>query len=614
MEKVREKKVEENIFPKVPCTDPSEQIKNESEEEKLELPEEKIDLQPKERNQNTVDEEKPNSPSISSCYTSEEEEEEREGGEYQEVSKSTEKSNKSEEQTDKEEYIEKYENKGEELTEEEEEEEDDQEPLNRTVTLVPVDYSTEREDIKICCVCNNIVSQHSESLDKRRRRGQCKDDKKEAFKNSYISGQNPYTEFPMCGCVAHFGCLIHSRWIRNNNSKKSVICPSCSEPKSKFTLQETRDYVKSMDQYKPVVTLAIPSDSEKKKILESLIQLLHQTGRHAEAIRYTVRMKKDFGDIWNFIKNEKVVKFDDFMKLGWDMSQVYHYVTSDFTELCNKYGFAIDHLSHEQTAVGLGINYKITARDLKTKFQREFNLKKLASLKMTPLSMMVLGINTHELCLLGMKKDGIKHFEKLSMRDWVKMLNFSKEHLYILGIRKEDFSNPKVLGSTYREKSKKVEQNSLPKKSEGVLWSVEGLRDLLQLTDDELIRYKLAVPEDFKEGGMLEKSSGIPSFSSKNHGYHHNARRRRKPLKERRRKNRSNRNNSPSGEYLFDDVRFATDSVISIPRNSYANRKTSKTNAKQHVKMPSFAPLSESEKLSMKELEGIRKDMDAKIL
>jgi len=524
------------------------------------------------------------------------------------------------------------------IKEEEEEEEsleyDDEfteeipEQIIRHVTLVPVECNTEKEDIKICCICNNIVSQHKKSEEEEEESGSDVERKgnPDSVRKSFISGQNPYTEFPRCGCVTHFACLIHSRWVRNNNSKKSVICPSCSEPKPLFTLEETRNHVRTMDQYKPSVKVGIPDDAEKKKIVQSLIQLLYNTGRHTEALSYSTRLKSDFTGVWNYIKNEKVVKFDDFMKLGWDMSHVYNYITKDFTELCNKYEFNLDHLSHEQTAIGLAINYEITAADLKTKFQKEFTLKKLASLDMTPLAMMVLGMNTHQLCLLGMKKDGIKHFQKLSMRDWVKMLNFSKEHLHILGIRKEDFSNPKVLGNSYGEclnRNGKYHHSHTSSvqlrkgKGEGVLWSVEGLRDLLDLTNEELLKYKLASPKDLK-GGTSRYHPNDYHPSRRGHSVHKG---RRKPLKERRRRRIKRGLPSASGkndgsvvhstDSLLRGLREIDNQIIPPPTLQY-NSKKENSGMGMSRKMPEFAPLTKSEKESIAQLKAISEGVGLK--
>lgn len=485
----------------------------------------------------------------------------------------------------------------EEEVEEEEEESDDDYTVSRT-TIIPVECESTKEAIKMCCICNKVVDQHSPSEGEE----SGSSDKGKPL----ISGQNPYTEFPKCGCVSHFACLIHSRWVRTNNTRKTVMCPSCSEPKSKFSLEQTREHISGMKQYKPSVMVGIPDEVEKKKIAQSLIELLSHTGKIGEACQYATNMKNDYSDVWEYIKKGGCVKIDDFMKLGWDMSQVYHYVTTDFTELCNRYGFELDHLKHEQTAVGLALNYKVTATDLKTKFPDEFSLKKIAELQMSPISMMALGIDTHQLCLLGMKKDGIRRFKHLSMRDWVKMLNFSKEHLHILGIRKGDFINSKVLGNTYDSTessfgyprpphSKSVA--SMSKRGEGVLWSVEGLRDLLDLTNEDLIKYKLVDPNEVKKGGKYYSPGS----------YYRGRPGRRKSLKQRKRqKNVLERQSAADG--ILEGI-GPERKIIPISRNRHNNPRT-RGGMRRQTARPGFAPLSDRQKRNIAQLQDIIKDVE----
>jgi len=467
-------------------------------------------------------------------------------------------------------------------SEEEEEEVSDDYTIHRT-TIIPVEREISRETIKMCCICNKIVDQYSHSEDDEEESGSS--DKTRPL----MSGQNPYTEFPKCGCVSHFTCLIHSRWVRTNESKKSVMCPVCSEPKPKFSLEETREHIRGMKQYKPVVTVGIPDDTEKKKIAASLIELLSETGKLTDAVQYALRVKQDYSGVWDHIKKNGAVKFDDFMKLGWDMSQIYHYVTRDFTELCNRYDFKLEHISHEPTAVGLALNYKVTATDLKTKFPDEFTLKTISDYKMSPISMMALGIDTHQLCLLGMKKDGIRRFKHLSMRDWVKMLNFGKEHLEILGVRKGDFSNPKVLGNTY----------SNTERGEGVLWSVEGLRDLLELTNEDLVKYMMVDPSDVKKGGKYYQNRR--HFSSS--GYRRRDERR-KPLKQRRR-NRKNSVRETAADGILEGI-DPNQRIITIPRDRRNGRPRG---GRRQTTRPGFAPLSDREKRNIAQLHDIIRDV-----
>ncbi len=477
-----------------------------------------------------------------------------------------------------------------------EEEDDKEEGMNSHVTLIPVECHSEREAIKICCICNDVIDQFKLDIDNdEEEEGESGEGKK--LDKPLLEGQHAWAEFPQCGCTAHVACFIHSRWVRNNDKKKSVICPRCSEPKTKFSLDEVRSHLSGVNQYKPVIGHGLPTQQMQNKIADSLITLLQNKGRVGDSVLYATKLKTDYTDIWKFIKESGEVKFDDFLSLGWDMSQVYHFITSDFTELCNKYEFNINHLAHEPTAIGLAINYKITASDLKTKFPKDFTLKNLASLDLTPTSMMALGITTHQLCILDMKKDGIKLFEKLNMRDWVKMLNFSKEHLYILGIRKEDFDNPKVLGNNFQEMLKDNTSSYSPKTAEGVLWTIEGLQILLQMTDDELVKYKLAGPDELKN--RLK-------YHGKNKVYYTrrgNNRRRRKSLKERRRKNIAI-NQSPV-DHILGSLEANRDVIIVCPdgrRTEYRRRGR----GQQKNRRPVFAPLTDREKRNLAEMESVK--------
>ena len=447
----------------------------------------------------------------------------------------------------------------------------------RVEFLIPVEVKENNDSIKFCSVCKDVIPNRKDKFIRKKIQGK-------------LHKQNPSMEFPDCGCVVHFNCIKHTRWeCRNGDTKEDfVLCPSCTEPTPKFTLQQFRDFMAS--KYPPNTTGKVLTEEEQVKLSQKLIEALARTRNYKDAFLYSTRINNDYSKVWEFVKSGEL-NVSDFLKLGWDMSEIYHYITKDFYVLCNKYGFDITHLKDDQTAIGLAVNYKVTDRDLKIAFPNTFNLKTLIGLRMHPSCMATLGINAHKLCVMGMKKDGIKQFDWITMRQWIKTLDFGRNHLIILGIRHKDFYNPKVLGMKQKIRS------DIPFSDDesGALWTIKGLKELLAMTDQELVEFQLA-PHRTKRGGF--------AFGKQKGPY-----RMRKSLKERSMKRSSSPRTSEqdSPEFFDSDTKKIINNLkdqnvfIVVPM-----RKKKNKNLKKKIL---FAPITEEEKDMARGLEKVKKMM-----
>lgn len=335
------------------------------------------------------------------------------------------------------------------ISEEEEEEEDSVEDgeSKRTslIVLSPVAES-------ICCMCKNKIPR-------------C--DKKLTIKNP-TSRQDPYVEFPKCGCSSHLSCLIKTRWVQKNKA----VCPSCSEPPLSVPLERVREILAKNRNYSDAPDTELPDTAERKQLAEFLIKVLTLKHKYDMAAKYVGKGTHDYTPIWDYIKKSGEVTFDDFISLGFDVSKIYKYVTSDFDELCDKYCFSLDNLKNEQNLVDMCINYHLDADMLREKFSKRFNLQKIKELRLTARGMTALGLTTHKMCMMGLSKDAFKDFHWLTMNDWIKGLNFTPYHIEFLGIRACDFSKHGVM-------------------HEKILWSIEGLQQSLNLSAQDLVKLKL---------------------------------------------------------------------------------------------------------------------------
>jgi len=329
-----------------------------------------------------------------------------------------------------------------------------------------------------------------------------------------VSGLLPQpvmVEFSVCGCRAHFGCYSKSRWSR---IESTTTCPACSEPNRRISKEELRESLLTKEQYKPNVTSSIPhTDAEKKKLMQAVMELLIRTHKFSDAAKHMFNKSTNFSEAWKHIKSGEV-KFDDFIGLGWDMSHIYHYITKDVRELKEKYGFTLDHLKNEKIAIGLATIYNVDQDDLKVHFRdQDFGLPKLKELQLSPITLNALGLDTHQLLLLGLKKDEIKHFPQITMSDWVLTLNFVPLHIKLLGIKESDFENPSVLGKS-------------PKNS--IIWTLEGLRSMLDITSEQMATLGLTRSSSTTRSRMSSqrrRMTGYPHRYPSIHEYHRNARR-----------------------------------------------------------------------------------------
>lgn len=247
-------------------------------------------------------------------------------------------------------------------------------------------------------------------------------------------------------------------------------CPDCSRP-----TQVSIDFDKEPE----------PPDIEDTQTFVSKLRLLvrkrgvtaglkgiHQAYKSGEGIQ------KGFPEV---TKNEIIqskLRLDDLLTAGFSLDTIHTTMGvkswKDFLAI----GFNEDKLPKLEAHVGTltrlyGIDSACLRRDLR------LSLKKLAGLNLRSTTLRDLGFDTHELCFMGLQKNGIKWFRNLTMANWVEHLNFGKIHLGILKINRKDFDNPECLAP--------------------VFWNAEGLREKLNITEGNAIRIRLIDPRDLEQ-------------------------------------------------------------------------------------------------------------------
>jgi len=275
------------------------------------------------------------------------------------------------------------------------------------------------------------------------------------------------TRLPCCGFMLHEACFRRRGW---HHLPAELKCPDCSRP-----TQISIDYEKEPE----------PPDIEDTQTFVSKLRLLvrkrgvtaglkgiHQAYKSGEGIQ------KGFPEV---TKNEVIrskLRLDDLLTAGFSLDTIHTTMGvkswKDFLAI----GFNEDKLPKLEAHVGTltrlyGIDSTCLRRDLR------LSLKKLAGLNLRSTTLRDLGFDTHELCFMGLQKNGIKWFRNLTMANWVEHLNFSKIHLGILKINRKDFDNPECLAP--------------------VFWNAEGLREKLNITEGNAIRIRLIDPRDLEQ-------------------------------------------------------------------------------------------------------------------
>ena len=299
------------------------------------------------------------------------------------------------------------------------------------------------------------------------------------LKNIYPA-EETVTQLPCCGFVLHEPCFRKRGW--HHMPACDLRCPDCSHPP-----ELTIDYDKEPE----------PPDVEDTQTFASKLRLLVRKRGVTSTLREIHRayqtgdgIKESLAEV---TKNEIIrsnLRLDDLLTAGFSLDSIHTTMGVKSWEDFMAIGFNENKLPKLEAQVGTlirlyGINSICLRRDLR------LSLKKLAGLNLRSTTLRDLGFDTHELCFMGLQKNGIKWFRNLTMANWVEHLNFSKVHLGILKIDRRDFDNQECLAS--------------------VFWNAEALRVKLNITVGNAIGIRLIDPRD------LEQREWRRSYTIANH-------------------------------------------------------------------------------------------------
>ena len=275
------------------------------------------------------------------------------------------------------------------------------------------------------------------------------------------------TRLACCGFVLHEPCFRRRGW---HHMPAELKCPDCSRPP-----QLTIDYDKEPEPPDIEDTQTFVSKFRlliRKKGVTAGLKAIHRAYKSGEGI------KKGFPEVTKTEVIRSKLRLDDLLTAGFSLDTIHTTMGVKSWEDLLAIGFNEDKLPKLEDHVGTlirlyGIDSVCLRRDL------HLSLKKLASLNLRSTTLRDLGFDTHELCFMGLQKNGIKWFQNLTMANWVEHLNFNKIHLGILKMNRRDFDNPECLAP--------------------VFWNAEGLREKLGITLDNAIRIRLIDPRDLEQ-------------------------------------------------------------------------------------------------------------------
>ncbi len=298
------------------------------------------------------------------------------------------------------------------------------------------------------------------------------------------------TRMPCCGLFLHFHCLRRKGW---HHMPAELACPECSKPE-----MLTVDYEKEPDPPDTEVGQAFASKLHlliRKRGITTGLRAIHQAYKSGDGIR------SGFPEVTKTEVIRSKLRINDLLTAGFNLDTIHDTMGVKTWADLKAIGFDEEQLPKLEDHI-FALRRLYAVDSVRLRRDTDLTLKKLAGLNLRSTTLRELGFDTHELCCMGLHKDGIKWFKNLTMANWVDHLNFRKIHLGILRITRRDFD----------------ESCLAP-----VSWNPEALRKKLGLDEGEALRIRLIVAADLEQSEWHQnyQAGGGHSQSPRDYYHHH---------------------------------------------------------------------------------------------
>ncbi len=307
------------------------------------------------------------------------------------------------------------------------------------------------------------------------------------LRNIYPTG-DLVTRMPCCGLFLHFHCLRRKGW---HHMPAELACPECSKPE-----MLTVDYEKEPD----------PPDTEVGQAFASKLQLLIRKKGITAGLRGIYQayksgdgIKSGFPEVTKIEVIRSKLRLPDLLTAGFNLDTIHDTMGVKTWADLTAIGFDEEQLPKLEDHI-FALRRLYAVDSVRLRRDTDLTLKKLAGLNLRSTTLRELGFDTHELCRMGLHKDGIRWFKNLTMANWVDHLNFRKIHLGILRITRRDFDEPCLAQ---------------------VSWNAEALRKKLGLDEGEALRIRLIVPVDLEQSEWRQNYQAGGGHSQSPRDYRH---------------------------------------------------------------------------------------------
>lgn len=254
--------------------------------------------------------------------------------------------------------------------------------------------------------------------------------------------------FEKCGTRLHYKCVKDSMWSPKG---ENIVCPTCTKDE-----HENRKYGWGID--RPFLATngmreeeflrkmaRLFDQSSRRQLLHTLLQIRLHIDRKANVISgrcgVDTMVHTSIGD---YIAQD--LRLPELLNLGCSIAGIHRYLTNRIEGLM-LIGLCVEDLAQIERngdMVDFVKLYQVSSPMLRSYLgQDEMSLPNLIRARLTPVSMDILGITVHELCILRLTQDEMHCFDWLSMKDWIQSLRMTPTCIRVLRITTGDFVHPK---------------------------------------------------------------------------------------------------------------------------------------------------------------------------
>ena len=253
--------------------------------------------------------------------------------------------------------------------------------------------------------------------------------------------------FERCGTRLHYKCVKDSMWSPKG---ENIICPTCTKDEhAQWTygwgICAACPRSSGMREYEFLCGMrTMLKRPDEKDLKYTLKQIQSYIDRKANTISGRDVSREDVEN--EYAKAAQELRLHELLRRRFSIGCIYKYITNRMEGLllmglCIEDLVSIERNGDMADFVRL---YGVHSSMLRSYLgQDEMSLANIIQSKLSPLSMDILGITVHELCIMRLTQDEMHLFDWLKMKDWIQSLKMTPTCIRVLRISTSDFVHPK---------------------------------------------------------------------------------------------------------------------------------------------------------------------------